>query len=49
MNRFGAQPASAGQAYCDQRLALDNFMSDVITEVGQDQSRRCDGQRVVLF
>ncbi|WP_158611325.1 MULTISPECIES: LysM peptidoglycan-binding domain-containing protein [Pseudomonas] len=34
MNRFGTKPAAAGQAYCENRLALDNFMSVPVLSVG---------------
>jgi hypothetical protein len=36
MNRFGTKPSKAGQTYCENRLALDNFMdaSTTSTEAG---------------
>lgn len=42
MNRFGTLPATAGQTYCEQRLALDNFMSEAVLrlqDLENDQMR----------
>jgi murein DD-endopeptidase MepM/ murein hydrolase activator NlpD len=39
MNRFGTKPPTAGQAYCENRLALDNFMDVGVMRVGADGDR----------
>jgi hypothetical protein len=30
MNRFGVKPTEYGQPYCENRLALDNFMAEAV-------------------
>lgn len=39
MNRFGTKPSTAGQTYCENRLALDNFMAVGVMRVGAEGDR----------
>lgn len=38
MNRFGLKPANADQKYCENRMELDNFMSEAVLRLGQRDS-----------
>jgi hypothetical protein len=38
MNRFGVKPEDGGQVYCENRLALDNFMAESVLSLFNDQS-----------
>lgn len=38
MNRDGARPPNAGQAYCENRLRLDSFMSEPVLRLRDPQS-----------
>ena len=38
MNRFGVKPEDGGHVYCENRLALDNFMAESVLSLFNDQS-----------
>lgn len=39
MNRFGSKPADASQIYCENRLALDNFMAVAVVNIGSQATQ----------
>lgn len=39
MNRFGTKPEASGQSYCENRLALDNFMAVAVGSIGSQATQ----------
>jgi hypothetical protein len=38
MNKFGTEDPDRGQAYCEQRLAMDNFMSEAVLRLVDERN-----------